>query len=94
MSATSKSGDTEGFAPSTVGRCGSCRYWQLSPTQVMPKIPGGDEMICGKSRLAGYGLHGQDGRAIITPPEFGCILYSANAQGQMPREAGLSRPPC
>lgn len=74
MSVTTKQTAAES-ALRLVGRCASCHHWQLCPTQVMPTIPGGDEMICGKSRIGGYGLHGQDGRPIITPAEFGCILY-------------------
>jgi hypothetical protein len=57
------------------GRCSSCIYWQPCPTVVAGDKPG-DEKICGVSKRGGGGLHGQDGRAIITPPDFGCIHWA------------------
>lgn len=57
----------------SAGRCcATCIYWRKCPTIVPGCEP---EMICGKSREGGLGLHGQDGRAIITPPTFCCIFY-------------------
>lgn len=55
------------------GKCCSCRSWQVARTQVDSTAV---EMQCGQSRNMGYGLHGQDGKAIITPAEFGCVLYT------------------
>lgn len=67
-------------AGSDVGRCASCVYWQPCPTRVKGCDP---EKICGMSKSAGYGLHGQDGTAIITPPHFGCINWKhQNEKGQ------------
>lgn len=57
--------------------CSNCSYWQRCPTIVDGCEP---EMICGYSKNAAYGLNGQDGRAIITPPEFGCILWKAKRE--------------
>lgn len=31
-----------------------------------------DESLCGKSRDMAFGAYGQDGKAIITAPSFGC----------------------
>ena len=57
------------------GRCATCRLWLPCPT----KVPGCDreERICFKSKMAGYGFYGQDGRAVITPEHFGCIEWQA-----------------
>lgn len=58
-------------------RCDQCAYWQDCPT-VVKGDEKGDEKICGQSKMGGYWLHGQDGRAIITPAEFGCVLFKRN----------------
>lgn len=55
------------------GRCQSCRSWQVAQTQATESTL---EMMCGQSRNMSYGLHGQDGKAIITPAKFGCVLYT------------------
>jgi hypothetical protein len=55
-----------------MNHCATCVYWQPAPT----RVPGcAEEKICGKSKLTALGLHGQDGRPIITPAEFGCIFH-------------------
>jgi hypothetical protein len=58
--------------------CATCAYWQRCPTQVDHD---GNEMICGFSRNAAGGFHGQDGRAVITPADFGCIQWAAKKGG-------------
>lgn len=69
---TETAASTAGTSSALLGRCETCRYWCPAPTQV-PGCP--PEKICGKSREGGRGLHGQDGRPIITPADFGCVLY-------------------
>lgn len=64
--------------------CDHCAYWQPAPTQV----PGCErEKICGFSKQMGYGLSGQDGRAIITPAHFGCIEWAEKSPPATPAEA-------
>lgn len=60
------------------GLCCSCVFWQVCPTQT-PFNDDTPEMICGKSKAMCLGLHGQDGKCIITPADFGCIHYQPNA---------------
>lgn len=60
--------------PDSERRCASCTYWQPCPTIAEGCEP---EKICGFSKNAAGGLNGQDGRAIITPPDFGCIHWKA-----------------
>lgn len=63
------------------GRCATCRLWSPCPTQAVGCEP---EKICGKSKHGGYGLYGQDGRAIITPAHFGCIEWQAKDEEAKP----------
>jgi hypothetical protein len=54
------------------GRCESCAYWAPCPTQVRGCAP---ERICALSTRMDRGPYGQDGQAIITPADFGCIHW-------------------
>lgn len=59
------------------GLCCSCIFWQVCPTQT-PFTEENPEMICGKSKLMSLGFYGQDGKSVITSPDFGCIYYQPN----------------
>jgi hypothetical protein len=63
--------------PSLLGSCGTCKYWQPASTIV----PGcGRQMQCGASRMMTFGMYGQDGRAVITSADFGCIHHRPNTE--------------
>ena len=59
----------------SVATCSTCRFWQPCPTQATGCEP---QKICGLSRNVGFGLMGQDGRAVITPATFGCKFFEQN----------------
>lgn len=51
------------------GTCQSCKWWAEKPMQTKPPTT---EKICNRSRNYSFGAYGQDGKAIITCPDFGC----------------------
>ncbi len=61
-----------------IGHCRDCRWW----SDPIPKQKGGtlsdvEERICLMSKKAAFGLYGQDGKAVITGPSFGCVAFIA-----------------
>lgn len=76
-----------------IGHCRDCRWW----SDVIPKTDKSrpDERICLMSKKCGFGLYGQDGKAVITGPSFGCVAFIPKAVEEQPitrrvcRETGL-----
>lgn len=51
------------------GTCSDCRHWSDPVPTNNPACP---ERICLKSKNVAFGMYGQDGKAVITAPTFGC----------------------
>jgi hypothetical protein len=49
--------------------CENCHWWSKDP---IPTVPATIEKLCNRSKFMSFGAYGQDGKAIITGPEFGC----------------------
>lgn len=54
------------------GLCASCNFWHPASTQTVADTV---EMQCNRTLDMTYGVYGQDGKAIITPADFGCVSY-------------------
>ena len=55
--------------------CYTCRYWTQMPDMqfgMEKEIRSTGESLCSLSRNMSFGAYGQDGKAIITGPSFGC----------------------
>ena len=63
--------------------CKNCCHWTQVPEMKFlgeDKLRSTDEWFCGKSRNMNFGAYGQDGKAIITAPSFGCNQWKQSGQ--------------
>ena len=63
--------------------CSNCKWWSKKP---IPTSPPTTERLCLKSKVVGFGAYGQDGKAIITAPDFACKEYEPNGRSEPQRE--------
>ena len=63
--------------------CKNCRFWTQVPEMLFrgeTKPRSTNEWFCGLSRDMTFGAYGQDGKAIITAPSFGCNRWKQSDQ--------------
>jgi hypothetical protein len=55
--------------------CETCKFWREINSDAQ-------EHMCIRSKYASMGVYGQDGKAVITTKDFGCIFWNVELKSK------------